>query len=111
VIITSDGYIVTNNHVIEDASRITVTLKSGESYEASIIGTDEKTDLAVLKIDAEDLTAAIFGDSSAVNVGDTAIVIGNPLGQLGGSVTTGIISALDRQITINDEVMTLMQTD
>lgn len=111
VIVSSDGYIVTNAHVIEDASKITVTLKDGTSYEAAIVGSDSKTDIAVLKIDADGLTPVIYGSSADISVGDTAIVIGNPLGQLGGTVTTGIISALDREITIDDEVMTLLQTD
>jgi serine protease Do len=111
VVVSSDGYIVTNAHVVEDAGKITVTLKDGTEYEATLVGSDSQTDIAVLKIDADDLTPVIFGDSADLVVGDTAIVIGNPLGQLGGTVTVGIISALDRQITIDDEVMTLLQTD
>ena len=89
VIVTADGYIVTNNHVIEDSSRITVTLRDGTQYDATLVGTDEKTDLAVLKIDASGLQPAVFGSSSDLKVGEQAIVIGNPLGQLGGSVTSG----------------------
>lgn len=111
VIITDDGYIVTNNHVIEGASKITVRTKDGNSYSATLIGRDEKTDLAVIKIDATDLTPAIFGDSDSLAVGDQAIAIGNPLGELGGTVTTGIISALDREITIDNQTMHLLQTD
>ena len=111
VIVTSDGYIVTNNHVIEDASRITVTLKNGESYDAELVGTDETTDLAVLKIDATDLQSATLGDSDSIQVGEMAVAIGNPLGELGGTVTEGIISALDREITIDGQQMTLLQTD
>ena len=111
VIFRQDGYIVTNNHVIDSAGKITVTLHNGASYEASVIGTDEQTDLAVLKIDAENLDIAQFGDSSSLIVGQTAVAVGNPLGTLGGTVTNGIISALDREITIDSETMTLLQTN
>ena len=100
VIISSDGYIVTNNHVIENSNKISVTTKNGKSYTASLVGADDETDLAVLKINAKNLQPVIFGDSSTASVGDTAIAIGNPLGNLGGTVTQGIISALDRQITL-----------
>ncbi|MBE6817658.1 MAG: PDZ domain-containing protein [Ruminococcaceae bacterium] len=111
VIISKDGYVVTNNHVIADAQDITVTLKSGKEYAAKLVGTDDKTDIAVLKIDAKDLTPATYGDSSAVAVGEQIIVVGNPLGSLGGSVTTGIISATDREITVEKTTMTLLQID
>ena len=111
VIVTADGYIVTNNHVIEDSDKITVTLRDGTQYEAQLIGTDEKTDLAVLKIEASGLQPAVFGSSSDLKVGEQAIVIGNPLGQLGGTVTSGIISALDREITVDGHTMNLLQTD
>jgi len=110
VILTEDGYIVTNHHVIDGASTIKVRLSSGQSYTASLTGTDEKTDLAVLKIDASGLTAATLADSSSVRVGDFVIAIGNTLGELGGTVTNGIISAKDREITIDGESMTLLQT-
>lgn len=111
VIISKDGYIVTNNHVINGAKDITVTLKSGKEYAATLVGTDDKTDIAVLKIDATDLTPATFGDSSAVAVGEQIVVVGNPLGSLGGSVTTGIISATDREIEVENITMTLLQID
>jgi len=111
VIVSEDGFIVTNNHVIDGASKIVVKLKSGESFDAKVIATDPKTDLAVIKIDKKGLNAAVFGDSSKIQVGETAIAIGNPLGQLGGTVTAGIISALDREILIDNETMTLLQTD
>lgn len=111
VIISKDGYIVTNNHVIDGATKITVTLRDGTSYNATLVGTDSQTDIAVVKIDANDLTPAVFGDSDKLTVGEDAIVIGNPLGQLGGTVTNGIISALDREITIDGETMTLLQTN
>lgn len=111
VIVSTDGYIVTNNHVIEDAQTITVRLSDGIEYKATLVGTDSKTDLAVIKIDAEDLPPAVLGDSSSLVVGQSAVAIGNPLGELGGTVTQGIISALDREITIDGETMSLLQTD
>lgn len=110
-IISADGYIVTNNHVIDGAKKITVTLKNSKSYEATLIGTDTQTDIAVLKIDATGLTPVVYGDSSKLEVGDLSVVIGNPLGSLGGTVTTGIVSALDRSITIDGKTMKLLQTD
>lgn len=111
VIISSDGYIATNNHVIDGASGITVTLSDGTEYAAELIACDDKTDLAVIKIDAENLSPAVFGTSADLCVGEPVIAIGNPLGELGGTVTSGIISALDRQITIDGQSMTLLQTD
>lgn len=111
VIISKDGYIVTNNHVVEGANKITVRDKSGKEYAAELIGTDAKTDLAVIKVNANNLSAAILGTSSSLSVGDEAIAIGNPLGELGGTVTRGIISALDREINIDGQAMTLLQTD
>lgn len=111
VIITADGYIITNAHVIENATSITVTTYDGTSYDATLVGSDEKSDIAVIKIDATGLTPATIGDSSTIQVGDTAVVIGNPLGTLGGTVTNGIISATNREITINNETMNLIQTN
>lgn len=111
VIISKDGYIVTNNHVVEGANKITVRDKSGNEYAAELIGTDAKTDLAVIKVNANNLSAAVLGTSSKLSVGDEAIAIGNPLGELGGTVTRGIISALDREINIDGQTMTLLQTD
>jgi serine protease Do len=110
VIITSDGYIVTNNHVIEGANKITVRLKNGETYDAELMGRDSRTDLAVIRITAVDLQPAVYGDSDKLLVGETAVAIGNPLGSLGGTVTEGIISALDRDIVIDGESMNLLQT-
>lgn len=111
IIISNDGYIVTNNHVIEDARKITVKLNSGESYEAKLVGTYSENDIAVLKIEATNLQPVIFGDSDKLCVGDTAVVVGNPLGSLGGTVTNGIISALDREIDLGDTTMNLLQTN
>lgn len=111
VIISKDGYIVTNNHVVSGATSLKVTTTDGTEYDASVVGKDSQTDLAVIKVDANNLQPATLGDSDILQVGDPAIAIGNPLGELGGTVTTGIISATDRQITIDDETMTLLQTD
>ena len=111
VIIQENGYIVTNCHVVEGASDITVRLKNGESYPAKLIGSDSQTDLAVIKIEAEGLKVSPMGNSSALQVGEEAIAIGNPLGELGGTVTNGIVSALDREITVGNETMTLLQTN
>ncbi|MEG0832629.1 MAG: trypsin-like peptidase domain-containing protein [Oscillospiraceae bacterium] len=110
VVLSADGYIVTNNHVVNGASKITVRTKSGANYPATLVGTDSKTDLAVLKIDATGLTPTILGDSSKLRVGDAVVAIGNPLGSLGGTVTDGIISALDREIVVQNQTMTLLQT-
>ncbi len=111
VIISADGYIVTNNHVVSGASKVTVRTKSGDSFTASVKGTDSTSDVALLKVEASGLTPVVIGDSSTLKVGDTSVVIGNPLGQLGGTVTTGIISALDREIEISGSKMNLLQTD
>ena len=111
VIIKDNGYIATNYHVIDGANKVQVTLHNGDSYEARIIGSDKDNDIAVIKIDAKNLTTATVGDSSTVTVGDLAVAIGNPLGQLGGTATTGIVSALDRNLTIEGTSLTLMQTD
>ena len=111
VIISKDGYIVTNNHVIDGAQKITVKTSDGTEYDAKLIGTDPKSDIAVLKVEANDLTPATLGDSSKISVGDTAIAIGNPLGTLGGTVTDGIISATSRELVVNNESMKLIQTN
>ncbi|TWH56044.1 serine protease Do [Desulfitobacterium sp. LBE] len=111
VIISSDGYIVTNNHVVAGARSIAVRLADGTECTASLVGTDAKSDLAVLKINATGLTPAVLGDSSSLLVGETMVAVGNPLGELGGTVTSGILSALDREITIDGESMRLLQTD
>ena len=113
VIITTSGYIVTNQHVIDNATEISVILNSGEEYSAKLVGQDTKTDIAVLKIDTDkELTAATLGDSSAVEVGDLAVAIGNPLGQeFAGTTTQGIISAVNRTMTIENRTYNLLQTD
>ena len=111
-IITSDGYIVTNHHVIEDSDSITVTTYNGDTYDAVLVGSDEDNDLAVLKIDANNLTPVILGDSDSLVVGEDVVAIGNPLGELTFSMTGGMVSALGREITLSSGVtMTLIQTD
>ncbi len=118
VIITEDGYIVTNNHVVSDtdngntlADKIVVRLRNGEEYAARLIGRDADADIAVIKIEATGLSASVWGDSDALDVGERIVVVGNPLGKLGGTVTTGIISASDREITVDNTKMNLIQTD
>lgn len=106
------GYIVTNNHVIEGATSIMVRLKDGTELNAKLVGTDSMTDLAVLTVSTEKtLTVAVLGDSDSLVVGQEVLAIGNPLGQLGGTVTNGIVSALERQVRIDGENMTLLQTN
>lgn len=110
VILTQDGYIATNNHVIDGAESITVRMRDGMEYQAALVATDTKTDLAVLKIDASGLPPVTFADSGEIQVGQLAVAIGNPLGELGGTITSGIISATGRELTIDGESMTLLQT-
>lgn len=115
-IITQDGYIVTNNHVIEGAETITVVLDNDDLYSAVLVGTDPSNDVAVIKIEAKNLPTVILGDSGDLQVGELAVAIGNPLGELSGTVTAGIISALDREITLRGsggsiQKMNLLQTD
>lgn len=111
VIISKDGYIITNHHVIDGADSITVRLNHGKTFQAMLVGTDEKTDIAILWINAEDteLTVATLGASFDLVPGEDVIAIGNPLGSLGGSVTEGIVSATERQISIDNHDMTLLQ--
>ncbi len=111
IILSEDGYIMTNSHVISGCDSINVTLDNGDDYTAFVIGDDSYSDIAVLKIDAEDLTPAVLGDSDQVEVGQAAIAIGNPTGQLQGTTTFGIISGLNRNIMVNNVVMNLIQTD
>ena len=111
-ILSADGYILTNYHVVEDSNSITVSLYDGTEYDATLVGCDESNDIAVLKIDAEDLTPVVLGDSDNLNVGDQVVAIGNPLGELTFSLTTGVVSALNREVTLSSNVtMNLIQTD
>ena len=111
-ILSADGYILTNYHVVEDSNSITVSLYDGTEYDATLVGCDESNDIAVLKIDAEGLTPVVLGDSDNLNVGDQVVAIGNPLGELTFSLTTGVVSALNREVTLSSNVtMNLIQTD
>ena len=111
VIINKNGYIITNHHVVNGANTISVRTTNEKEYKATIVGSDEESDIAIIKIEATDLAAATLGDSSALKLGEQVIAIGNPLGRLGGTVTDGIISALDRQMTIDGQNMVLLQTN
>ena len=113
VVLTADGYIITNNHVVDGAQSVSVQLSDGTSLDAKIIGTDEQTDLAVIKVTpTSDLTAAEFGDSDELEPGEYAYAIGSPGGvQFANTITGGRISAINRDLTVNDRVMTLIQTD
>ena len=111
VIISSDGLIVTNNHVVSGANTVTVTTTDGTEYKAEIVGADSDSDIAVIKIEAENLPFALIGDSDKLVVGQAVIAVGNPLGELGGTVTNGIVSALSRDISIDGTDMTLIQTN
>lgn len=111
-IISEDGYILTNYHVVEGFDSISVALFSGESYEATMVGYDQSNDIAVLKIEASGLPPVVLGDSEKMNVGDDVLAIGNPLGELTFSLTAGKISARDREVTFSNSVMMdLLQTD
>ena len=118
IVLTKDGYILTNNHVITDtdsnkvADSITVRLTSGDEYKASVVGTDKDSDIAVIKIEAPmELRCAVIGNSDKLGVGEEVIAVGNPLGELGGTVTNGIISALNREIDVDGTTMNLLQTN
>ena len=112
IIMSSDGYVITNHHVISGALVISVLTNDNREFEAALVGSDEMSDLAVLKIDARGLKPAEFGDSSKLRVGDSVVAIGDPLGvQLRGTMTNGIISAINRDLTVGDRTMTLIQTN
>lgn len=110
-VITDDGYIVTNQHVISGASSITVTLYNGESYPATLIGGDSDYDVAVVKINANSLTPVTMGNSADVNVGDPVLAIGNPLGELTFSMSQGIVSCCDRAINVDGTPFNMIQVD
>lgn len=111
-ILSDDGYILTNYHVVENSNSISVSTYNGESHPAALIGYDQSNDIAVLKVDAADLTPVVLGDSDNTNVGDSVVAIGNPLGELTFSLTAGAVSALDREVTMsNGMTMNLIQTD
>lgn len=112
IIMSADGYVITNHHVIENAQAVSVLTSDSQEYTASVVGSDETSDLAVLKIEADGLQAAEFGDSSVLQVGDSVAAIGDPLGTaLRGTMTDGIVSAINRDLTVNDRTMSLIQTN
>lgn len=112
IVMSRDGYVITNYHVIEHAQQVFVLLGEDDQYSATLIGGDEVTDLAVLKVEANSLTAAEFGDSDMLRVGDTVVAIGDPLGtQLRGTMTDGIVSAINRDLDLSGRRMTLIQTN
>lgn len=110
-VISPDGYVVTNNHVIENADEIKVSLYDGSSYDAELVGTFAENDVALLKVDGKDLPCVSIGDSDKLEVGDEVIAIGNPLGQLTFTMTAGYVSALDRTINIDGNPINMLQTD
>ena len=108
---TDTGYIITNAHVIEGAGQVEVSLADGRVLPAQLVGSDNPTDLAVLKVEGDGLTPAVFGDSEAMEVGDVVVAIGNPMGeQLRGTMTDGILSAINRDMVVDGESMSLLQT-
>ena len=112
VILSGDGYLVTNAHVVENASAVSIELTDGRSFPAALVGSDAVSDLAVLHIDADNLIAATFGDSGSLKVGDSVAAIGDPLGKsLRGTFTDGIVSAINRDVTLGGRTMTLIQTN
>ena len=112
IVMSDDGYVITNYHVIESAQQIYVLLSDENTYTATLVGGDEATDLAVLKVEATGLTPAEFGDSDALRVGDVVVAIGDPLGtELRGTMTDGIVSAINRDLNLSGRQMTLIQTN
>ena len=112
VVLSTDGYIVTNAHVVEDSNAISVQLTDDRTFNARLVGCDDISDLAVLRIDCADLSPAQFGDSSTLRVGDTVVAIGDPLGAaFRGTYTNGIVSAINRDVDMNGRTMTLIQTN
>ncbi|MDD5922888.1 MAG: trypsin-like peptidase domain-containing protein [Eubacteriales bacterium] len=111
IVIKKNGYIMTCAHVVSGASKITVTLANEKTFNATLVGINSSQDIAVLKISASNLDPVTFGDSDKLAVGDQVVAIGNPLGELSGTATTGIISALERKLTIDDKTLSLLQTD
>ena len=110
-ILTEDGYILTNYHVVENSNSITVAMYNGDPYDAALIGYDESNDVAVLKIDAQGLSPVVLGDSDNLNVGDSVVAIGNPLGELTFSMSQGIVSCCDRAINVDGTPFNMIQVD
>ncbi|MDL2258972.1 trypsin-like peptidase domain-containing protein [Eubacteriales bacterium OttesenSCG-928-K08] len=111
IIVSSDGYIITNDHVVAGSDKIKVYLYDDTEYDAVLVATDSRTDLAVIKIEASGLQPVVMGDSDTLVVGEDVVAIGNPLGELRGTATSGMVSALSRTVTIEGQEMTLLQTD
>ena len=111
VIISEDGYILTNAHVVDGSTTVNVTMSNGDTYPATIVGSDPQSDVAVIKVDATGLKPATIGTSSTLVAGEPVVAIGNPLGSLGGSVTDGIVSAVTRSVTIDNNTMNVIQTN
>lgn len=112
VVLRSDGYLVTNAHVVDDAVSVAVQFTDGRSLAAQLVGIDEASDLAVLRVEATDLAPAVFGDSSSLRVGDAVVAIGDPLGvKFRGTYTDGIVSGIDRDVDMSGRTMTLIQTN
>lgn len=110
-VLTEDGYVVTNYHVVEDADSIRVTTRDGEEYPATVVGKDSSNDVAVLKVEAEGLSPATIGSSSALAIGDMVCAIGNPLGTLSATQTVGYVSGIDREVTTDNTIINMIQTD
>lgn len=110
-LIREDGYVVTNGHVVENATAVTVTLNDGTEYEAQVVGSDTSNDIAVLKIEAEGLPAAVVGSSADLKIGDMVVAIGNPLGTLAATQTVGYVSGIDREVTTDNTIISMLQTD
>ncbi len=110
-ILTEDGYVVTNYHVVQNASNITVTTHSGDEYDATVKGYDATNDVAVLKVEAEGLSAATIGSSTDLSIGDMVVAIGNPLGRLAATETVGYVSGINREVTTDNTVISMLQTD
>lgn len=110
-ILTEDGYVVTNYHVVQNASNITVTTHTGDEYDATVKGYDATNDVAVLKVEAEGLSAATIGSSGNLSIGDMVVAIGNPLGRLAATETVGYVSGINREVTTDNTVISMLQTD
>ena len=110
-VLTKDGYIATNYHVVENAETVKVTMYNGDEYEAKYVGGDEEYDLAVIKVEAADLQSVVLGDSDNLNVGDHVLAIGNPLGELTFSMSGGMVSSVNRAINVNGTPFNMIQTD
>ena len=110
-VLTKDGYIATNYHVVQKATTVKVTLYNGDTYDAKFVNGDEDYDIAVIKVEAENLQPVTLGDSSKLNVGDRVLAIGNPLGELTFSMTGGMVSCVDRAINVDGTPFNMIQTD